>query len=188
VVPPPTRDSMEVDVSISGGVRWNKIATYYGSDLANNGNYGTEFVPSSATQWKARGILVPPTYRTANTFLRFHFFAGNAGNNVYLDHFSLYQYPADVKEAMATAVNSFNIFPNPANNGCKLLFKTGNDGVVSYAIKDLTGKVIFEANKTFPSNSVEQEAVPRSVTPAAGMYFVTITIDGMNATQKLVVY
>ena len=55
-------------------------------------------------------------------------------------------------------------------------------------IKDVTGKLVYQAQKSFAPNSIQQEAISRSVTPAAGMYFVTVTIDGVHMTQKLVVY
>src|SRR6185437_12378493 len=122
------------------------------------------------------------------TYLRFRYFPGSDGNNLYLDDFYIYQYPAGVKEALSTAINSFNVFPNPAANGCTLVFKSGNSGMVSYSIKDLAGRLVYEHAMQVTPNSIQQEAIPRSVTPSAGMYFVTMTIDGMNTTQKLVVY
>jgi hypothetical protein len=69
-----------------------------------------------------------------------------------------------------------------------MVFKTGNSGVVNYTIKDLTGKLVYEHQASFAPNSLQQESVARSATPSAGMYFVTVTIDGVNKTEKLVVY
>ena len=180
-------DSLEIDVSITGGTRWVKLAGYSGSNLANNGSSSAEFVPAS-TQWKARAVSIPATYHNANTFFRFRYWPGNTGNNLYLDNVYFYAFPAGVKEALAASPASFNLFPNPAVNGCTLVFKTGNDGMVNYSIKDITGKLIYQASKEFMPNSIQQESISRSITPSAGMYFITATIDGVNTTQKLVVY
>ncbi len=180
-------DSMEIDASISGGTRWTKIAGYNSATLANNGLYNNEFIPTSASQWVAKGVDIPATYRTANTFFRFRYWPGNGGNDLYLDKFSISPFPAGVEDVVNSGT-PFNVFPNPATNGCQLIFKTGNDGAASYTITDITGKVIFSANKTYTANSVQQQEVPRSATPAAGMYFITLINDGVATTQKLVVY
>ena len=181
-------DSMEVDASVNGGANWYRIGGYGGSRLTNVGNYGYEFVPNSATPWIPRAISIPASYRTAQTFFRFRYHPGNTGNDMYLDNLNFDGFPAGIKDAIAAAPNSFSIFPNPSSNGFNLVFKTGNSGSVSYSIKDLTGKVVYTNTKAFAANSMQQESVPRSATPAAGMYFVTIAIDGVNMTQKLVVY
>ena len=181
-------DSLEVDVSTNGGGTWLKIGGYGGSRLTNNGNYGIEFVPNSATTWIPRAISVPSSYRGAQTFFRFRYRPGNTGNDMYLDNVYFDGFPAGIKEAITASPNTFNIFPNPTSSGFSMVFKTGNTGAISYSIKDLTGKLVYENTKTFAANSIQQESVSRSVIPAAGMYFVTVTVEGVNMTQKLVVY
>jgi len=181
-------DSVEVDVSTNGGASWFRLGGYGSTRLNNNGQYGSEFVPNSATTWVPRAINVPASRRSAQTFFRFRYHPGNTGNDMYLDNLYFDGFPAGIKEAITASPNSFNIFPNPSSNGFNLVFMTGNTGAVTYAIKDLTGKLVYQTTKTFASNSIQQESVPRSATQAAGMYFVTITVDGVNMTQKLVVY
>jgi hypothetical protein len=180
-------DSLQIEASISGGARWTRLAVVGGTDLANNGNHSAEFVPASTSQWKPRAVSIPATFRTKNTFFRFRYFPGNTGNNLYLDNFYFYGFPAGVKEVL-NSPDPVNIFPNPATNGCNLVFKTGSDGMVTYTIRDLAGKTVYQAQKTFAPNSIQQEAISRSLTPAAGMYFVTVTIEGVSMVQKLVVY
>jgi len=181
-------DSLEIDVSTSGGARWNKIGGFSGSALANNGVKAASFVPNSTTTWVPRAIKVTSGFQTAQTYFRLRYRPGNTGNNLYVDNMYLWGFPAGVKEVLNASNNSFNIFPNPASNGCNLVFKTGNDGVVSYCIKDLTGKIVYQDKKVYAPNSIQQESIARSVTPVAGMYFVTVIIDGANMTQKMVVY
>ena len=181
-------DSMEVDVSISGGQRWTRLAIYSGAALANIGVVSTEYVPTAASQWVARTVAIPSAYLTTQTFFRFRYYPGNLGNDLYLDKVSLSQFPAGVKEVLNSSTDLFNLFPNPASNGFNIAFKTGNDGEVSYTIKDITGKLVYEHKATLDPNSMQQESVSRSAVPSAGMYFVTVTIDGVSKTQKLVVY
>ena len=181
-------DSIEVDVSITGGQRWTRIGSFSGNNLSNNGVMATEFVPTSPGQWKARSITIPATYYTNNTFFRFRYWPGNTGNNMYLDNVSIWPWAAGVQEVLNASSDLFNIFPNPSTNGFNLVFKTGNDGSVNYCIKDLTGKLVYEHKADLVANSTQQEIILRSATPAAGMYFITVTIDGVSRTQKLVVY
>lgn len=182
-----TGDSLQVEASTSGGARWKRLAVIGGTDLANNGYHNSEFAPSALSQWKPRAISIPAAYRTNNTFFRFRYFPGNTGNNFYLDNFNIDGFPAGVKDALSTT-GFVDIYPNPATNGCNIAFKTRSSGIASYSIKDLAGRVIFSAEKQYAPNTVQHETIPRSATPAAGIYFVTVTIDDASCVQKLVVY
>ncbi len=185
---PYTFDTLEVYASATGGKTWAKIGVLGGSSLANNNQYGYEFIPTSASPWVPRSISVPLSFRTAQTFFRFRYRPGNTGNDLYMDNFYFDGFPAGVKETIAATPNTFSIFPNPSADGFNMVFKTGNTGVVNYMIRDLAGKVVYENNKTFVANSMQQEAVSRSVIPATGMYFITVTIDGVNMNNKVVIY
>ena len=183
----PVGDSLEVDVSTSGGARWTKIATYNASQLENNGTHTTEFTPTSAAQWVARGISIPSIYHSGSTFFRFRLWSGNVGNNLYIDKVSISQFPAEI-EAIADDPCPYKIFPNPSSNGCTLAFKTGSVGNVSYTVKDIAGRAVFVSSKNYTPNSTQQELISKDVTPNAGIYFVTVIIDGASRTEKLVVY
>jgi hypothetical protein len=182
-----TADSLEIDVSINGGVKWTKIGGLGNGALATAGNKSTEYTTADPTKWVQKGILIPAAYRTAATFFRIRLRPGSTGNNVFVDKVALSTAPAGVAEVI-TAANPFSVYPNPAANGCNLVFKTGAEGNVAYAISDLAGKVVFSDARTFASGTMQEISIPRSATPAAGMYFITLTIDGKNTTQKLVVY
>jgi len=183
---PQQSDSLEIDASVNGGLTWFKVKSFK-SDLENNGNYNYEFVPTSSSQWVARAVVLPTTCFTNNTFFRFRFWPGNVGNDLYLDNFALSPFPAGVKETV-NAPGSFSIFPNPSANGCTLAFNTGSQGIVSYSVRDLAGKTVYETKETYAPNQLRQDNLPRSLMPASGMYFVTLTVDGVSTTQKLVVY
>jgi len=184
---PQQMDSLEVDVSSNGGAAWKKLAGYNNGELANNGNMNDEFIPVSASQWISRSVSVPHYEFSRNTYFRFRYFPGNLGNDLYLDRFSISPFPAGVKEVLNNS-GAFDIYPNPASNGATLLFKTGISGSVNYCIKDITGKIVFQDNKEYAPETIQQVEIPRNLTPSSGLYFVTLTVDGLNRTQKLVVY
>lgn len=180
-------DSMEIDASNSGGVRWQKIGGFTGNQLATAGTKGAEYTTPDPSKWVAMGVSIPTDYRTANSFFRIRYRAGTTGNNTYLDKFYISSSPAGIAEAIK-ASNTFTVYPNPATAGCTLAVNSGNSGVVNYSISDLAGRVVYTAQKTYTPNTINEENIARSVTPSAGMYFVTVNIDGVGTTQKLVVY
>ncbi|GAA4461748.1 hypothetical protein GCM10023093_06970 [Nemorincola caseinilytica] len=181
-------DSLQIDVSTSGGARWQKIGAYRTTDLANNGSIGGEFIPGSSSTWVPRSVTIPATYRTSQTFFRFRLRAGNGGNNVYLDNVGIGLFPAEVQEAAATSNNSLYIYPNPSSNGCNLVFKAGDDNRMKYCVRDVTGKVILEAERAVTPNSLNTEFISRSAVGTPGMYIVTVTSGSSISTQKMVVY
>lgn len=184
---PQQQDSLEVDASTNGGAFWSKVAGFHLSDLENNGQKNTEFVPTAASNWKPRSIAIPTADLTGHTYFRFRVWPGNMGNNLYIDKMSLSPWPAGVKEVLSST-GTFDIYPNPASNGCNLIFKTGTTGLVKYAVTDITGKTIYTDAKQYAPDTIQQAVLSRDVTPAPGLYFVTLNIDGLNVTQKLVIY
>ncbi|PQJ08881.1 hypothetical protein CJD36_021665 [Flavipsychrobacter stenotrophus] len=183
----PVGDSLEIHVTINGGQRWNKIIGYKRGTLVNNGTKSSEFVPGGTATWTARGVAIPAAYLNANTYFRFRYWPGNVGNNFYMDGFKISGFPADVAE-IANSGMPLTIFPNPTNNGCNLVFKTGNENAVHISIKDITGRVVYQSTELYAPNSAVQQPIGRDLTPTAGIYFVSVVIDGNVTTQKLVVY
>jgi hypothetical protein len=183
----PVGDSLEVDVTSNGGRQWYRLKSYNAGDLVDNGTQNTEFLAGTSSTWTGRSVAIPASYRTPNAFFRFRYWPGNTGNNLYMDNFQIAAYPTGVNELAATA-NTFTVYPNPASNGCNLVFKTGTDGSAILTIRDVTGKLVYEVQKTYAANTIVKQPIARDITPSAGMYFVTVTIGGVNTTQKLVVY
>lgn len=181
-------DSMQVDVSITGGASWVKLTGFRGTDLANNGNLGTNFIPSTSSTWKARSVAVPATYRTGQTFFRLRYRAGSGGNNLYVDNMSISNLPSELQEVAAASTSGFTVYPNPSADGSYLLFNTGNDASVRYIVRDITGKVVLDVAKDMAPNVSNKEFIARSAMPSAGMYFVTLTTGGSSVTQKMVIY
>lgn len=93
-----------------------------------------------------------------------------------------------LKAVNTNAIQSVRLFPNPANGTCTLSFATGVDGVVSYSIKDVTGKCVYSSTMQYLSNKIQTEQITKKEVPVPGLYFITVTIDGESTTQKLVFY
>jgi hypothetical protein len=68
-----------------------------------------------------------------------------------------------------------------------MVFTTGNDGTVSYDVKDITGKTIYRNSAVYAPNTVIQQDIEANVFPSSGLYLVTVTISNKTVTQKLLV-
>ena len=180
------KDSLEIYVSNTCGAYWTKIAGIKGSSLLNKGKVTNEYTPASQSDWIPQTVSIPAINRTNKTFIRFRYLPYSNGNTFYMDDFGISIFPTEVKEAMATP-NAVTIYPNPSKGDCKILFTTGNDGKVSYDIKDITGKTIYHNTEAYAPNTLIQQPITANVFPSSGLYMITVTISNKTVTQKLVI-
>ena len=180
-------DSLEIDVSNNGGVNWIKIYGAKRGTLVNNGTKSTEFIPNATTTWTSRGVQIPAANQKRQTYFRFRYWPGSKGNNFYMDDVRIEGFPAEVADLMHTE-GALKIVPNPAANGCNIVFHSGNSGTAAIQVKDITGRVIYTGSNNYAPNTTVQEPIGRDITPIAGIYFVSVTVDGTTSTDKLVVY
>jgi len=181
-------DSMEVQVSTTGGMRWAKLAGFNTAALATAGTVSAEYKPTTAAQWRAFSVNIPAAYRGPQTFFRFRYYPGEIGNNFYLDNFHTYPYPVEVEEHIKSN-NLVTVFPNPVTGGaCQLICNTGNSGIVHVIIRDMTGRTVMEEDLIGMPNSIKEATFDRNVLNNAGLYIITAIIDGNATTAKIVVY
>lgn len=180
-----TTDSMQIFASIDGGVNWKLFSTLQGNNLLNNSKTSGEFVPTSQSQWKAQTIAIPSVYSTSRVYFRLRYWPGEKGNDLYIDKFGTSQFATEVKEVM-TMPSAIELYPNPSQGNTTLAFNSGS-GKVSYMVKDIVGRTLFVKQASYDANRVVEETLPASIFPGAGIYLVTVTIDGKNQTQKLLI-
>lgn len=179
-------DSLQIFTSIDCGDTWVKIATLSGTQLINNGTKTSEYTPTSSTEWKGQTIAIPATYRTDKSFFRFRYWPTDKSNDLFFDNFTVSPWTTEIAE-LKNNPNLVKLAPNPTTGNTQLCFTTGTDANVSYSIRDITGKVVYEHNAQYPTNTFIQENIARSIFPSAGMYIVTLTLSQQTVTQKLIV-
>lgn len=182
-------DTLELYVTNNGGISWQRIGLMDGYELQNNGTFGMEFVPGALTlaTWDSKSFAIPTAYRTRNTYFRFRYRPGNTGNNTYLDNFSISGMSAAMQDAFVASGNSLGIVPNPSNGACSLVFHTGNEAAVPYSITDMAGRQVHAGALRVQPNTMVSEPVQWPAAPVPGIYFVTVVVDGMTHTSKLIV-
>ncbi|HEU4716703.1 MAG TPA: T9SS type A sorting domain-containing protein [Bacteroidia bacterium] len=104
---------------------------------------------------------------------------------LYLTDIMLVEGPAGVNNT-ADEVNLFTATPNPANNSSFINFNLKNAGDVTLNVTDVNGKVVYsenQANQAAGNHTIEVNTTDF----ANGVYFYTVTANGVAKTQKLVV-
>jgi hypothetical protein len=85
---------------------------------------------------------------------------------------------------IATLQNNFSIVPNPAGQQFSILLNlTANHAVLK--LYNITGELIKQQNITSADKKIVYDAAAMQL--PAGVYFITITADNYQATQKLVI-
>jgi len=179
------KDSLQVLISTNGGSSWVRISSLTGTALINTAAKSTEFIPTSG-QWIPQTIAVPSIYCTGRTYIKLRYWPSASGNNLYLDKFQVSPYTTDVNE-IANNTTLVKIFPNPTHGDSKIIFTSGYDGKCEYIIRDITGKIIYQAQETAQPNTLTEKDLSKNLFPSQGVYLVTVTISDKTITQKIIV-
>ena len=86
---------------------------------------------------------------------------------------------------VATPGEFFTLYPNPASNNYSLKINSKSAGKAMIVVSDLTGRAVI--SKSVLVTSGVQTFTESTNGLSAGVYFVSITLDGALQTQKLVV-
>ena len=92
--------------------------------------------------------------------------------------------PSGIKD-LPTAVNSFNVYPNPANDNISINIDLKETSKLLIDVADITGKQIAIISEE-KQNGIIKKQFNTSGLPN-GNYFVRLQVNGKTSTQKLTV-
>ncbi|MGB3946986.1 MAG: M43 family zinc metalloprotease [Bacteroidia bacterium] len=135
------------------------------------------FVPLNDTNWKQAHTLIPTTYLNSNFKFKF-VFTSNNGNNLYIDDINL-----DINASINNSdfSSTLNVFPNPAHEQVKISFSLETATLVSIAIYDVLGQLVFEKSKEI-YNIGDNTIVINTKEFKSGFYLLKIN-DSNNSTS-----
>ncbi len=93
--------------------------------------------------------------------------------------------PLSVPYIATAALNSFNLYPNPATNTCVISLNNAHTGNAEMNVTDIAGRTLFVNTLTLEQGIQNIPLSVANLTP--GVYFVTINGNGLQQTQKLVI-
>ena len=169
--------------------QWSLKKTLHGVFLSDI-NQNTPWTPSDSSDWTTVHVTnVTPTFFTGDFRLKFNFENGD-GNNFYLDDINIYGGgPSDDIISGLSEENEglfdFGLYPNPTDGELNIQFDLQNNSEVRLFIHDISGKVSqqYALNGTNGSNLVLLE----TDTLQAGVYFITLEINGETRTEQFIV-
>jgi len=88
-------------------------------------------------------------------------------------------------KSIAALYNTFNIYPNPANQTFNAVINSDAGGNAIMNVSDITGRVLISKTITLQKGSQTISVDASQLAP--GNYFVTIDRNGLQQTQKLVI-
>ncbi len=168
-------DRLQVLMSINCGESYTFELLNASSDSLAITESTTSWIPQSDADWKEFKIDLKPSIPWRDDIrLAFVFTNGN-GNNLYLDDISVGIKPEVEDE------NSFKIFPNPATSVFNVAFSLAERDDVVVQLMDVSGRIILTRtyenvlDQVYDINTISEE----------GFYFVKITGDRINQTERL---
>jgi dienelactone hydrolase len=153
-------------------------ALYYQDQIAKlKAKLTTLGVPNSAITNYGTGHSVPQTNASLTSLYSF---------------FNQYLTPPNVTTAVKPITLSkvgaeLSMLPNPVKNAAQLQFRTEKAGKVSIQICNLTGNTVYKMEKNYQNSGVQRETIHlENLHLPNGIYFVTLTTNGAQHTQKFI--
>jgi hypothetical protein len=97
---------------------------------------------------------------------------------LYIDHIVLLKEAYDNVNETVEASNSFNIYPNPANDFINIGINDNHNGNFNISIYNSLGIKVLE---TSDESTINIEDLP------SGMYFINVTTENLNKTKKIII-
>lgn len=175
-------DRLKVMVSKNCGQSWSTVYTKQGAALATTTVLiGGNFSPS-ASHWRTETVTVPSIFLGPSTQFKYEFVSGD-GNNIYLDDINLTSSSSLMDQE--TIFYNAQLIPNPTNNNTSLNVVSATETKASLVVTDLLGKIIDRKENILIGTGENQIDINTS-SFSNGLYFVTLTSNQSQITQKLI--
>ena len=113
---------------------------------------------------------------------------GTSGDKYNLNHVIINEWPLGTGIAGIETASDFNftLFPNPTTDKIYLRYNLEKSSHVSLTLYDIAGKFVMELqNGTI--NAGEQQIDANVSSLQKGIYIVTLTVDGVKTTKRIIV-
>lgn len=185
-------DIFKVQASSNCGGSWTDLYSPSSSVMASGsgGVQSAAFYPTPS-QFKTYTVTSNPLFNPfksqSNVRLRFYFketaTTGN-GNNIFLDDIN-FNAPTGVNEL--TQSIGLSLFPNPTEGSASLEFILSDKAQIRYGVMDVTGREVEETRSYDLAPGHHSFNVNASQQLKAGIYFVTLEMNGQRMSRKLVI-
>lgn len=180
-------DELRVYFSADCGRTWMLRYNKAGTALATTSVMQPNFAPTSSAQWRTDSISIVGRFiNQPSVMIKFEGTSLASGNNLYLDNVRIEGRVLGLAPDLASVGAS--LAPNPLTDETALRLALTRPTRVAVHVRDLLGRTVWaEADQSLPAGAHELPLGQRLNRPQAGVYVVTVTLDGQPYTQKLLV-
>ncbi len=177
-------DILKVDYSLDCGRTWTNRATRASAQLRTANAVAGIFVPT-ATQWAADSIPLPTTL-AAGAHLQVRFsVAVDGGNALYLDALRIRGRVLSTAADQAAGAE-VSLAPNPLTDETRVALTLTRPTRVALYVTDVLGRVVLtQAERSLPAGAHLLPIAEGLRRATAGVYAVTVLLDGQPLTQRL---
>jgi hypothetical protein len=180
-------DILQVQVSTNCGSSWNTVWQNQGSTMATATPSNSALFVPSASQWTSVTVPMYAYANNASVLVRFHAIGGtsaNQGNALYLDNINLFDQPTTGLNTKV-AINSFDVYPNPASNEVNVSIESSNSADVSVKVINNLGQIMISKNQALNAGAntinIDTKSLP------SGIYYVSYDAGNGAVTKKLTI-
>lgn len=192
-------DTFKLQYSLDCGGSWKNVPGMPSANTmaASGGTVNAPYIPWSALttsivpnpKWITKTLSVSLTQLYNQRDVKFRFWFQNdiaTGNsqNLYIDNINV---------SGTVGLNEFenslglSIYPNPTNSTSNVEFISPYDSKVNISVFDIAGRVVEEGSVNAVSGTASKYTVNASNKLNAGIYFISINIEGRKVIKKLII-
>ncbi|MFI5150602.1 MAG: T9SS type A sorting domain-containing protein [Bacteroidia bacterium] len=175
-------DSLIIMGSTDCGQTWTTVYAKGGAALATAPHDTTQtFAPADTSQWKTQFVNLPSFGGSNNVIICFKAVSA-MGNNLYIDDVNISNSPMGIQEN--ELASSMQVFPNPFSDITTVRFSLKQAQKLKLEVFNLCGQYVYALNETNGITGINSIQFNGSDL-APGMYFIRITGDHSQFTQKI---
>jgi Secretion system C-terminal sorting domain len=175
-----SNDSLYIEISSDCGNTWQSIYSNGGATMATAPQDSLSPFSPSPSQWAHDSANLSGAAGNAEVLLRFKAVSGN-GNQLYIDNINIRGFAPEGVESLKN-VNSFQLFPNPADAILNVSLQPNSCKTTGYNIEDATGRVVLTGRVAVKDNGQPAFSIGTS-NLTSGLYLLTFTCEGENKSQ-----
>lgn len=183
-------ERLQVFSSTNCGQTW---AMRYSKSVSNlstvAGINANPFSPTSIADWRLETVNISSLVGQQNVLFKFVLTSDVNGNknNIYIDDINIAQNTVGIEELNFESLGSVNIIPNPSNGQNTMLsILSSETSKLNISIIDVLGKQLTNSLQTIRVGENNIQLFENTI-PAAGIYFVKMSIGSQQVTRKIVI-
>jgi PKD repeat protein len=179
-------EKLMVKTSTDCGETWNTKITRFGWQMSST-TQNSSWQPSTINDWTTQHVQNIFVGEFVENFRYKFVFEGETANNFYLDNINIYPGEPTEDLSLSNSELGFNLalYPNPVDEELNVSFEMNSAALADVTVMDVSGKVMSEL--TFAGNSGSNLFSINSENLAAGVYMLSLKVNGLQKVERFIV-